>query len=1048
MKTLTQTRRIFIFAMMSLLSLPLFAQRVNTLRPGWYTLGINAGLSYQQSDVAARLRGAGLGITLAKNLNSRHGQLLEVDLRGRLMYSTSYGLDADRNYLVDENSAVNGTQLWDYREYPSELEEPNGFIFNNHRTQMGELGLEAVFTLGRLRQRTGINLSVFGGIGIDWYRVKTDQGNEANNTNYAAEYSALDTMATFAQRRSLLRNDILNGTYESLGEGFEDDSNGKVTLMPNWGVELGYDITPRWGIGLGHKVTYTGVDIFDGVKLPSTKNDIHHYTYLQLYYRFNVDEKEELPPTVRFTDPEYSPYMTKEPYKAVEVEITNVKDQSQINLTHNGRPLSFTYRKGSLKATIILDEGTNVVKAVATNGGGSGEDEVRIIVEEPETDDPPVIRFIRPEVSGQIVSNAKYDVLAEILYMETDKNIVYTLNGRENKSWKFDTRTGMFNSSITLAEGENIIILDARNRRGSDRQTMKIIYEAPVYPPSIQFITPSVSPYRTTVPGQALELGLKEIKRTDNIQLTYNGYAFTRFEYNERSGRLTSQLSLQRGQNFLTIVVSNKAGQAREDMIIILDEVPPPPVFPPRVTIQSVSNPVYNNSSRNCTVNVTARVEYVKFASELDIRIGGTRITNFDFNPNTASLSFQANIKEGSSNLIIIARNPSGESRDERLLTCNAPAVPRPVVSIQSPANLSVSTVANVTLRANVKNVNQKSEITLSLNGRNTTSFTYNAASGAVESNLVLSTGRNTITISASNSGGSANASVEVEFKAPALPILSITSPANGAIVTDPAIKITGNVTNISSGSQIKIYLNNQLQNTPILRAGQYSLNLTLKNGENTLRAVADNGNGNSEQTIKVRYEINYEKPEITFVNPPQNTSVELARLDLKARVTNIDRPDQIKLILNGRNQAGVTFDKETGLLSRALTLKIGRNTIEIEALNPAGSAKESIEVIFDPTISALPVPEVKIESASRPVSDPFNPNKPPSSNVLATLKGVNNVSQITFSVNGTMERGFSFDPVSGKLEHVIGLNKGDNVIIITATNAKGTSSDTTNVKL
>lgn len=1048
MKTLTLPRRIFIFAMMSLLSLPLFAQRINTLRPGWYTLGINAGLSYQQSDVAAQIRGGGLGITLAKNLNSRHGQLLEVDLRGRLMYSTSYGQDVDRNYLIDENTAVNGSNLWDYREFPSELEEPDGFIFNNHRTQIGELGLEAVFTLGRLRQRTGINLSVFGGIGIDWYRVKTDQGDESSNTNYAADYAALDTTATFTQRRSLLRNDILNGTYESLGDGFENSSNGKVTLMPNWGVELGYDITPRWGLGLGHKVSYTGVDIFDGLTMPSTKNDIHHYTYLQLYYRFNLDEKEELPPTVRFTDPEYSPYMTKEPYKVVEAEIANVKDQSQINLTNNGRPLSFTYRRGTLKATIILDEGTNIVKAVATNGGGTGEDEVQIIIEEPETDNPPMIRFIRPEVSGQIVTNAKYDVLAEILYMETDKNIVYTLNGRENKSWKFDTRTGMFNSSITLAEGENILILDARNRRGSDRQTMRIIYEAPVYPPSIQFITPNVSPYRTTVPGQALELGLKEIRRTDNIQLTYNGYAFTRYDYNEQTGRLSSHLALQRGQNFLTIVVSNKAGQAREDMVIILDEVPPPPVFPPRVTIQSVSNPAYNNSSKNCTVNVTARIEYVKLASDLDIRIGGNRISNFDFNPHTGNLSFQATIKEGSSNLIITGRNQSGESRDERLLSCNSPAVPRPAVSILQPDNHSVITVENVALRASVKNVSQKSEITLTLNGRNTTSFTFNAANGAIESNLVLIPGRNTIAISVNNAGGTANASVEVEYKAPALPLLTITTPSNGAVLNDPGVKMTGTVTNITVGNQIKIYLNNQLIGSPILRAGQYSLDLTLRSGENTLRAVAYNGNGTSEQTIKVRYDIRYEKPVITFVNPAQSTTVELSRLELQARVTNIDRVDQIKLIFNGRNQSAITFDKETGMLNKALILRIGKNTIEIEALNPGGSAKEKIEVNYDPTVAALPVPEVKIESASRPVSDPFNPNAAPTSTVLATLKGISNASQITFVVNGVPERGFSFDESTGKIQHVIGLNKGDNIIVITVTNAKGTATDTTNVKL
>ncbi|MBK7427705.1 MAG: hypothetical protein IPI60_12055 [Saprospiraceae bacterium] len=741
------------------------------------------------------------------------------------------------------------------------------------------------------------------------------------------------------------------------------------------GVELGYDITPRWGLGLGHKVSYTGVDIFDGLTMPSTKNDIHHYTYLQLYYRFNLDEKEELPPTVRFIDPEYSPYMTKEPYKVVEAEIKNVKDQSQINLTNNGRPLSFTYRRGTLKATIILDEGTNIVKAVATNGGGTGEDEVQIIIEEPETDNPPIIRFIRPEVSGQIVTNAKYDVLAEILYMETDKNIVYTLNGRENKSWKFDTRTGMFNSSITLAEGENILILDARNRRGSDRQTMRIIYEAPVYPPSIQFITPNVSPYRTTVPGQALELGLKEIRRTDNIQLTYNGYAFTRYDYNEQ-------------------------------------------------------------------------IEYVKLASDLDIRIGGNRISNFDFNPHTGNLSFQATIKEGSSNLIITGRNQSGESRDERLLSCNSPAVPRPAVSILQPDNHSVITVENVALRASVKNVSQKSEITLTLNGRNTTSFTFNAANGAIESNLVLIPGRNTIAISVNNAGGTANASVEVEYKAPALPLLTITTPSNGAVLNDPGVKMTGTVTNITVGNQIKIYLNNQLIGSPILRAGQYSLDLTLRSSENTLRAVADNGNGTSEQTIKVRYDIRYEKPVITFVNPVQSTTVELSRLELQARVTNIDRVDQIKLIFNGRNQSAITFDKETGMLNKALILRIGKNTIEIEALNPGGSAKEKIEVNYDPTVAALPVPEVKIESASRPVSDPFNPNAAPTSTVLATLKGISNASQITFVVNGVPERGFSFDESTGKIQHVIGLNKGDNIIVITVTNAKGTATDTTNVKL
>ena len=127
-----------LFALLILSQAATAQQSANTLLPGYWTLGINAGKAYQSSDVRSQSNGYGFGFTLGKNVYYQPGAPLSFDIRGRLLYARSFGLDAVRSYNIDKNSALNGSEDLNYLNYPEATGVTKGFVFQNHRT--GRIG--------------------------------------------------------------------------------------------------------------------------------------------------------------------------------------------------------------------------------------------------------------------------------------------------------------------------------------------------------------------------------------------------------------------------------------------------------------------------------------------------------------------------------------------------------------------------------------------------------------------------------------------------------------------------------------------------------------------------------------------------------------------------------------------------------------------------------------------------------------------------------------------------------------------------------------------
>jgi len=1042
MKSITKLRIALWMCAILLFSNFTWAQQSGTLQPGWYTIAINGGLSYQQSDVPVRLRGGGIGVTLAKNLVHMPKGGLDFDLRGRLNYSHSFGLDTRRNFDIANNPAVNGNQLWDYRTYPAELNEPEGFIFNNHRTQMAELGIEGVFTLSRLRERTGVVVSGYGGIGLDWYRVQTNQGQLDRSRDYKAEYAAIDTELSKSAIRNTLRWDILDRKHESLAQGFEERPNGRLGFMPYWGVELGYNLSKRWGIGLGHKVTYSGVNHLDGLVVADSRNDIHHYSYAQVWYRFN--DKEEEPPIINIIDPAASPYLTRNPYKLMLAEVINIRRKSQVFITHNGLAIPFDYKNGNLSMDLLLEDGINTIVITAENSAGKAQAEQIIILEEPEYEDPPQIRFLNPVRPDMVVNESRYNLSAEILNMERARDIRLLVNGRVLSNFRYDLNSQILTATLSLSEGINPIELSATNRRGQAAATTQIIYEIPVLPPTIKRVIPSSTPHRTSEATQPIRLDITQIntQRGDQIRFMYNGFTSNRFEYDNRNGRLTANLNLEIGQNFLTVTVVNKEGEARLDLVVIREQIivlPPPP----RIVInaQQVGKP--GASGNNCDIDIRANVTNVNSKNDITVRIGNSNFQGFTFSPISGQVRIQAGIPIGNTTVVITASNPAGTVNESVVLACTqAPiVVGKPTVAISQPRNNATVAERTQTLRASVTNVNSQGEIRVFINGNELRSFTWDQRTNTVSVNVNLLTGVNELSIRVQNAGGSANDAVKVNYRQPSPPTVVINAPMNNGKLKEKITSFEATVTQITQVSQVTVRQNGTIISNVRLNGNKVLTDLELNTGENMINIEVRNEDGNANASVRVSYEL--DAPVIIGRIPSKDTTIQDVRLNFSARILNIKAASQVSISLNGRVIPRPTFDVKTGQLSNRMVLRAGRNVIIVDATNAAGKARKEFNVIVD-TREPTP-PEVKIISASQPAFDPFNPEDGRSI-VIGEIKHVTDRKDIIFLHNGNPFSGFTFDIKTGRFEATVPLLRGTNTFVLTATNQDGTRSDQTQV--
>lgn len=1023
--------------------------------PGWYTLGIDGGLAWQTSDVQTAWNGGGGGLTLAKNLAYRPGGWLSFDLRGRLLYTRSFGADHRRS-LLGENAALNGSDP-NRLDYFIDLNEPidSSFVFANHRTSMFEGGLEGVLTFNRLRERTGLVISLFGGVGLDWYRTKIDQADASGI--YAVNYLKINQLAS---RRDIIGSldGIRDRRFETLADGFENES-GKVGFMPGAGVEIGFQVTPRFVIGVGHKLTFSRTDYLDG-HAPTTKfeglKDIAHYTNLHLRWDLEPATRRPKAPEIVIVDPKNNPHQADSPNYFVRATIKNVQSAVDVEARLNGNDAPFRFSNENFGASIRLKNGRNELKIRASNPVGSDEKTVVFFFKDesmplpppppPPSEPRPEVRFTNPDRSPMTVEQADFQVRADVRNVRSSRDLRFFVNGEEETRFSFNNN---FEASIRLREGRNTVRLEVRNGAGqaSDEAEIRLETRPADEKPRVS-ITRLADPTGKNRGCQtSIEARIEHVERREDIQVLLNRREISDWNWT-RGGLLTADFDLIPGENRIVVKASNRAGSDQDERTVNCREAAEPTGKRP---IVNFTEPGQKSSvSEKATTTVRASVLNIGNRNDLTFKVNGATSTSFDFDSRTQILIANLTLKSGENTVSIKAQNPFGvDEQSVKIIWNSTISLPKkPKVTISEPTDGQKFVQKTCVLAAKIEHVNDKNQVRVTRNGSPVSGVDFDPKRGVLKVTIELLEGENRFVVSATNADGSAEDAATVYFsKAKKPPVVSISSPKNGSVTDKKETQIEATISEMTSALGVSFTVNGLAVTRFSFAEGKFSGTATLKEGENTAIIKATNADGSDEKTVKITLKSVkadppmpvQPKPTVAFTEPKRaggKTATVAATLKFTAQ--NVAAASELKLTQNGQPVEISSFNSRSGEGSAAVKLVAGENKFKLEAATKSGSASAETSLVLElKSVPAEQKPAISIESASQPVGTPTAPNVGKST-VIAKIQHIRTAGQITVLLNGKPVEGFSFNSKTGVFQHTFTLERGNNTVVIKAKNTAG----------
>jgi hypothetical protein len=245
-----------------------FAQKVNYESSKWFW-GFNIGSTWSSTDLQDENYN-GFGLTLGRSFNYDYGHALSFDVRGRFLAGQWYGQGTDYATLVgaNVNQALQPYLIGDQK------------YVHNFRTDARELDLELVLHAGKLRERTGFDPYVFGGVGLTWQQNWTDA---LDTSGLIYDYNAMAAAGPLSEQLP----GALDNIYETRLDGYTNNE-WQVNWMPSLGFGLAYH-RGRVSFGIEHKTTFSMADDFDGLQDQTVRlrNDWYHYTsaIVQIHFK-------------------------------------------------------------------------------------------------------------------------------------------------------------------------------------------------------------------------------------------------------------------------------------------------------------------------------------------------------------------------------------------------------------------------------------------------------------------------------------------------------------------------------------------------------------------------------------------------------------------------------------------------------------------------------------------------------------------------------------------------------------------------------------------
>ncbi|CAG5087503.1 hypothetical protein [Parvicella tangerina] len=1061
---------------------------VNYERDNGWNLGFNMGATWQpregimgSNEFTKPYAGFGGGLTLGKSIYEKEGSFFALDLRGRYLGSYNAGWSGVPEFSYELTGDTTGAS----------------FGFRNYRMNLHEFSLEAVLTLNRLRERTGIILYGFGGIGATLNKVDADYRDfTGDHYNYyggsSSGINAVDTSMN-AQAIAAEVKDISDKDFET------PLSETRFSLVPSWGVGFGYQIGPSFSMGVEYKLAYDLLgDEFDGGAANMLEDNVmDKYHYTGVFFRWNilsggatytVDSDPDpwtpsttTPTTVVPTDPPvthnkplvniYNPSTNNKVVHntsyTIKAKIYHVETQSGVKFTQNGINISnfsFNPSTDEFTAQVYLYPGSNVFEITGTNPYGSDNDSRIIILEQEEFTQlpPPVVTFTNPAQNGMTVNQPQFTVVSNVLNVSGKNDITFTFNNQKTTNFTYSTSSKVLTSVVTLKPGKNVITVKGVNSVGSDIETVTINYEKPVtiQPPVVEITTPATNPYNTDSPVEVVNGTVHYVDGASDINVLVNGNPVTNFTYSTLTKKISFSANLIVGANVVQITGTNQFGSDAATTTIIYNpsEIMPEPIVEFIVPSTSpYSSPANNVTLKATVLNVTSK-QYIT------VNVNGTNTTAFSYNAVTKEVSFNVNLINGNNIFKVTGTNSVGSDMDEQIIIHKLVEQLPPIVNITNPSNNPHNTTsANQVVNAEIQHVETVTGVTAKFNGQAVSNFTFDPVTDKFAFNASLQLGANVLEITGTNNVGTASKSQTIIYTQPVnecdVPVIDLTQPTVQT-KTVPGSGNSGNNLTINT-SNSKGAIVGKIEGSSSLdfkingvsspgynynsKTGAFETFLHLEEGANNYQIIATNNCGTTIASVTYIYtpeEQPCDDPVISWAYPSA-TPFDFtgpSAISLSASVLGVTDVAKVNVKLNGQTTKFV-FDANTGSLSIAGGLKVGTNNVEVTARNECGTTTSTVVINYTKPVAP---PTVTI---TNPAVNPYM-TFDGDLTAKASVTGVDGKSQIQVYLDGQSVANFSYNASAKQVSVPLNLSMGSHALKVTATNPAGSAMDETEINV
>ncbi|MEX1002135.1 MAG: hypothetical protein WDZ35_08470 [Crocinitomicaceae bacterium] len=1057
-----------LFILLTAITSSSFSQKsfVNYDRDSKWFIGINAGATWHSRTEVDNLVKGGYGFTFGRSFGMKPENLFSWDLRFRYLHGW-WGGQSTTGYTLNDSTTSNlpayGANLQTYQD-------TLGYFIPNFRTELLSGSLELALNTNRLRQNTGWNFQIFGGIGVKMFHTAADMT--------AASGQIYDYENVSSTSQSALLN-FQDGDHETDVVG--SAANFNVDWMPSFGAGVSYQITPWASIGISHKMTWTRsnaeFDLMpnDAGGINTSLNDLYHYSSAGIRFHLlggsqttvkedpdedvtdinNFDNPNTNPivtptpkkkPIVDIYDPSVNPYTTELDHFIIRADVHHVDGKQNITFKQNGNINSnYSYNAASdrFESSVILQPGQNIFEITGVNEAGQDYESTIIIYKRDEpVIEPPIVTITNPSYSPYTTSNSTFNFSGTVLNVDSKAQIKLYFNGAYQSNFTYNVTTKALYATLQLQEGTNTVMVTATNEAGSDSKTVKIIYDKPreIQPPVVDFIFPGNDPHHSILASMNISASVLNVASKNDILVKINGQQTTNFTYNTSTKQVTFHTNLNEGANVIAITGTNEAGSDQENTTIFYQkpEIPKPPIV---TFVDPSQDPI---TVYNSTYQVKAKVEHVSGASGIKLKINGNTSQNFAYSTSSQMMSFVTNLAPGSNVIEITGTNNVGQDLETttiiyRKIQLQTP----PVVDISYPANDNQEfNTPSITLVASVLNVSSASNISVLVNGNQTTGFNYNTATKILSLPLQLIEGANTVVISGTNSAGTDTDTRIIIYKKPTVPTpptVSFVNPSSSPhLVSTDTYTLTAKTTHIDSKSQISLLVNGVLiPGTSYTFTSNHQIVYTsnLIQGNNLFQVKVNNNDGYAEDMTIITYQPSNEPcvtPTVGYISPVPYSTVNDPNIIVDAQINNHTNGSLVEMLLNGTSVGFMNYNSTTSIASLATVLEEGSNAITVIATNNCGSNQATFTLTYEPAEAPCEDPELSANGQTTFTTQDA------SVNLQTGVTGISDAANITVTLNGnSIPSQFDLGTGTIKLDNV-NLSTGNNTIVITATNDCG----------